>query len=383
MSPRIAFFTNVYAKAGIGGSTFTTYLRDATLAGEIDVTFFSTALTAPQHSFEKPITLPSYARFPISQFVRSRQYHQAFLRTHQENPFDIIWHNNAITGIHSLSQTRPVPIVGMINDSISALSVTPLALQSQLGSRQAISRWIWRGLEKSAAQKCDLVVTNSDYLSSILIDQYNLAREKVERLYKAVSLSQFPHALRASTSQPLRFLFVKQNFVVGGLQELLIALSGIEQPIELTVIGPRPSAFDTIREWVQKSGFHHKLNLVGVVERSEIADYFAQHDFLCVPSRTEALGVVFLEAIASGLTAIGTSVGGIPEALADGKAGWLAPTADPAGLRQTILEAITNPKERAKRREYGRQHVETFSAQTMIKNFKAINETLLGTRAIV
>ncbi|MBI2053513.1 MAG: glycosyltransferase family 4 protein [Candidatus Sungbacteria bacterium] len=57
----------------------------------------------------------------------------------------------------------------------------------------------------------------------------------------------------------------------------------------------------------------------------------------------ETLGNAFVEALAAGLPAIGTRVGGIPDVIEDGKTGFLVPPEDPHSAAQKILELLRDP----------------------------------------
>src|SRR5262249_42221246 len=65
--------------------------------------------------------------------------------------------------------------------------------------------------------------------------------------------------------------------------------------------------------------------------------YYAAADLFVLPSRHEPFGLVFIEAAQYALPSIGTRVGGIPEAIADGETGLLVPPNDVRGLRDCIV----------------------------------------------
>ena len=63
--------------------------------------------------------------------------------------------------------------------------------------------------------------------------------------------------------------------------------------------------------------------MAGFLRGNELAEAFASSDVLVMPSRTETLGLVVLEAMASGLPVVGARAGGIPEMIVDGVTGSL------------------------------------------------------------
>lgn len=58
-----------------------------------------------------------------------------------------------------------------------------------------------------------------------------------------------------------------------------------------------------------------ELSYYGRVDKSEIMDYYSLMDVLVLPSKNEGLPLVLLEAMACGVSCVGSNVGGIPEAI--------------------------------------------------------------------
>ncbi len=81
-------------------------------------------------------------------------------------------------------------------------------------------------------------------------------------------------------------------------------------------------------------------------------------DVFVIPSRIEALGVVAIEAMASGCLVIGSRVGGIPEMISDPFLGQLVPPDDPDALSNAMAETLAmTPAERSRLVDHGRKHV--------------------------
>ncbi len=66
---------------------------------------------------------------------------------------------------------------------------------------------------------------------------------------------------------------------------------------------------------------------------------------------------VIVEAMAAGKAVIGTSVGGVPEIVADPERGRLVPPGDPTRLAEAILGLLQDPARRAAMGEAGRAFV--------------------------
>lgn len=379
---RIALFTTVYDHASTGAGTFVQYLRRAVREGLVDVTFFSDDLEQELEDYERKVTVPVWARrLPGRFLIRGLSFHRAFLMEHSQHPFDLVWHNNVLTAWYSKQQRITVPVVGMVNDASNMSSVTPWSGSRDLGSYRAFVRFVWRFAERAVARRVERIVVNSRFLKSGIIDAYDISPELVCLLYKGVALDTFQYEERPRSQSRLRVLFVKRNYVLGGLADLLTALAHFPWHTEVTIIGPPNSESTRIRALAAHCGFHGNLTLLGSLSRQAIVSQFAAHDVLCVPSRSEALGVVFLEALASGLPAVGTNVGGIPETLADGKAGWLVEPHNPEDVARALREVVTRDDERIAKMRYGRAHVQQFSYDRMIQRFGDIAQEAVTLRS--
>lgn len=77
--------------------------------------------------------------------------------------------------------------------------------------------------------------------------------------------------------------------------------------------------------------------------RKDIADILAATSVLILPSESEALPTVLLEAGAASVPVVATHVGGIPEAVVDGETGFLVPSGNWAKLTEKVRFLLDNP----------------------------------------
>ncbi len=89
-------------------------------------------------------------------------------------------------------------------------------------------------------------------------------------------------------------------------------------------------------------------------------------DLFTLPSHTEGLPNVVLEALAAGVPTVATSVGGTPEVLEDGINGYLVPAGDPISLASRLSQLLANASLRNQMAVAGRERVRqsfSFKAQ--------------------
>ena len=76
------------------------------------------------------------------------------------------------------------------------------------------------------------------------------------------------------------------------------------------------------------------VRFLGEVPYATLPDLYRAADLYCMPSMGEGFGIVFLEAMACGLPAVGLAAGGAPDALLEGVA------VDEAGLEAAVERAL-------------------------------------------
>ena len=83
---------------------------------------------------------------------------------------------------------------------------------------------------------------------------------------------------------------------------------------------------------------------------------------LVLPSRSEGLGRVVVEAFCRGRGVVGSRVGGIPDLVADGESGLLVPPGDPEALAEALVRVLGDGKLAERLGAEGRATVEPWLA---------------------
>jgi phosphatidylinositol alpha-1,6-mannosyltransferase len=89
-----------------------------------------------------------------------------------------------------------------------------------------------------------------------------------------------------------------------------------------------------------ESGIREKVQFVGHVSTKELPDYFRLADIFVMPSSGEGFGIVFLEALASGIEVIGGDKDGTVDALCDGALGLLVDPENEENLASAIRTSL-------------------------------------------
>lgn len=328
--------------------------------------------TLPQpHVYKVDIKMPGFLK-PFSQFLRIFIYHRQAIKVRKTFSYDILVYNNAFIGLWSAFISKQ-PVVGMINDD-NNLSAT---LDQLRFNQLSIKQFIFKQFEKLSVYFHRIIISNSHYLTQQLIEAYHPKQEKIRLLYKAVDLSKTTYNAERDFSFPVKILFVKADYIRGGLPVLAEALGQLHyMQFVLTIIGPHPKFEKHIFSFFESNN-QVKVNFLGEQPQASVYKQMYINDIFCVPSKKEALGVANIEALAFGIPVVSTWAGGIPEVLDNGNNGWLAKAGDAKDLASQLSSCISDASGRNLKSANGRKFIEKFSVRNMFSTFIDISENAL------
>jgi glycosyltransferase involved in cell wall biosynthesis len=131
-----------------------------------------------------------------------------------------------------------------------------------------------------------------------------------------------------------------------GIVHLLHAVSEtvIKKPDEkFLFIGDGPLQ-NTIEQYIQNNNLSDTIILPGWVSHDVLADYLNKMKILVIPSDTEGLPNVMLEAMACGTPVLATPVGGIPTIIKNGETGFILENNSPHCIASAIIKLLDDKK---------------------------------------
>lgn len=118
----------------------------------------------------------------------------------------------------------------------------------------------------------------------------------------------------------------------------------------LLVVGSGPYGPD-LRRLADQVGVADCVTFAGAVPWEELPAYYDAGDVFAMPCRTrrrgldvEGLGIVYLEASATGLPVIGGDSGGAPDAILEGETGYVVPGRSTDVLADRLIELLSDPR---------------------------------------
>ncbi|HVF76690.1 MAG TPA: glycosyltransferase family 4 protein [Solirubrobacteraceae bacterium] len=112
----------------------------------------------------------------------------------------------------------------------------------------------------------------------------------------------------------------------------------------------------SLAEEIAACGLDRRVALAG--ERADVPRLLAETDLFVLSSRSEALPMTVLEAMAAGLPVVASRVGGIPELVVQGETGLLVEAGDPRELAEALAVLIDDPARGRAMGADGRRRVE-------------------------
>jgi glycosyltransferase involved in cell wall biosynthesis len=122
---------------------------------------------------------------------------------------------------------------------------------------------------------------------------------------------------------------------------------------------------EKLQPLVDRLRLSRSVHLLGF--RTDVPRLLAALDLFVMPSLQEGAATAVREAMAAGVAAIGTDVGGIPESIRDGETGLLVPPSDSQALAQAMGRLLAEPQQARVLAERGRAFVrEAFSLERAV-----------------
>jgi glycosyltransferase involved in cell wall biosynthesis len=143
----------------------------------------------------------------------------------------------------------------------------------------------------------------------------------------------------------------------------------------LAIAGGGPLA-EELRQLVIRHGLEDRVTLAGPT--SDVAGFLHGLDVFVFSSRNEGLPMAILEAMAAGLPVVSTRVGGVPEVVPEGEAGWFCPVDDPAALADAMYRAASSGELAERGRRAARLALERYTTGAMHRAYEALYRKHLG-----
>jgi rhamnosyl/mannosyltransferase len=272
------------------------------------------------------------------------------LHLHAPHPIGMLAYLLAKTSPHTLVVTHHSDIV------------------KQVRSRAALQPILGAVMKRADA----IVATSERYLaSSAELAPY---RSKVRVIPYGIDLGAFSPALREGTQArelrvkygPRLLLAAGRLIYYKGFEFLLDAMKHVRG--HLLLIGDGPLRRE-LQQRASRNGVEDRVTFIGSVQNSEMGPYYGAADVFVLPSvaRSEAFGIVQIEAMGAGLPVVNTALAsGVPGVSLDGVTGFTVEPMKAGALSDALTRLLDDDALRARFSSAARERaVELFTARRM------------------
>lgn len=235
--------------------------------------------------------------------------------------------------------------------------------------------------ERELQQKAAGFIAVSDFIYKKLLER-GYPEEKIIRHYIGVDSEKFSPRRDATAHRYI--LCVGRHTQKKGIDTLLRAFAQIAKrhpDVELVQVGTGSMSAE-LRTLAMELGIHERVRFLGAQPHQVVLGLMQGAEVFALPSQTaangdsEGLPIVFNEASACCVPIVSTWHSGIPEAVLDGKTGFLVPEKDHAALADRLDILLADPALGSRMGARGRELVcEEFDIRKQTAKLEAIYDS--------
>jgi glycosyltransferase involved in cell wall biosynthesis len=219
----------------------------------------------------------------------------------------------------------------------------------------------WRALMRRAIRKTQAVTYLSSFVRDVAEREYPPAPGVIRRVVPhGVDVKLFHPRARESSDAPV-VLTVQRLYPRKGVATFLDAAALVARELphaRFVVVGDGPERA-ALERHAAALGLGARVAFTGRVTLSALTELYRTADVFAFHTLHEGLGIVLLEALASGCPVVTTAAGGTLDIVRDGDTGLVVQPADAPAFARAVLRVLREPGLAAALRARGRRRAET------------------------
>lgn len=318
---RVAFATDGFFPHSVGGmQRHTTLLANALVDLDIEVDVYAPAGHEQGDQRFRVITLP----WPGGRVyaLTLHRWAQRLAPAIARESYDVVY-------------TQGLSLGGRVPPTVAPTIFNPHGLEMFMPASaiDTAKGWPLRVAARREARVASRVISLGGRLTDIAVKGLGVPRERVAVVPNGVDTGYFQPD--AAPRERGLLLFVGRFFRNKGIDLLLEAFARVAAPdARLVLVGSGP-----LRKSLEESVRDERVTFLGGVSEAELAALYRRADCVVVPSRSDGMPTVILEAFACGTPAVASDVGAVAE-LVDGDTGILLPSGDVPALTAALEQMV-------------------------------------------
>jgi len=258
---------------------------------------------------------------------------------------------------------------------LNKLTGVPYVLTAHLGdvpggTPEKTGRWfrlvypftppIWRGAAR--------VVAVSQFTRSLAVQHYPVP---VQVIFNGVDLAALDPG-QICAGQPPRLVFAGRFMPQKNPLQVVRALDAVRDlPWTCAMLGDGPLR-PAVQTEIERLGLGERIELPGWVSTDEVLRAFRASDILFMPSLSEGLPVVGVQAAALGLALVVSRVGGWSDVVDEGRNGFMIDPQDAAGFAAALRRLLSDPRELQAFRQESRALAARFDIEKIVAQYEQV-----------
>lgn len=247
-----------------------------------------------------------------------------------------------------------------------------------------IDRQIYNFKFRRACRCADRVIAVSEYTKQEIMHYYHTPESKIDVVYQGCD-PVFSQEIEEGKLQEVKARYqLPDKFVlyVGSIEErknlMLVAKAMAElnrrAAIHVVAVGRRTAYVDQIQDFLKAQGIDHLFHFYHQVPYADLPSFYKWASTFAYPSRIEGFGIPLLEAISSGVPAIGCTGSCLEEA--GGPYSIYVNPDDAKGMADAILRTCTDEPLRQHMISEGKKYALNFSDEKLSHDLMKVYENL-------
>ena len=247
-----------------------------------------------------------------------------------------------------------------------------------------IDRQIYNFKFRHACRCADRVIAVSEYTKQEIMHYYHTPESKIDVVYQGCD-PVFSQEIEEGKLQEVKARYqLPDKFVlyVGSIEErknLMLVAKAMAKlnrraAIHVVAVGRRTAYVDKIQDFLKAQGIEHLFHFYHQVPYADLPSFYKWASTFAYPSRIEGFGIPLLEAISSGVPAIGCTGSCLEEA--GGPNSIYVNPNDAQGMADAILRTCTDEDLRQHMISEGKKYALNFSDEKLSHDLMKVYENL-------